>query len=271
MGAPYPGPSSWRVLMRRGDVGEDVRAWRIVLEQDGYEVTGLPTHFTVSVHNATVAWQRARRLTPDGVVGPATKAALFKLPVRLPRPSFDPAAVRFVEAANWSRHVPAQPKDLIVLHTMEAAEASTTAENCARWFATQPPHSKETPGTSAHYCVDDDLVICCVRPELIAWHAPGANHNGIGIEHAGFARQTVAQWKDDYSTRMLGLSSELVAWLCRRFAIPVVYVSWKELQSGRVKGITTHNDVSIAFGKSNHSDPGPRFPMADYVQQVRAA
>ena len=74
--------------------------------------------------------------------------------------------------------------DLIVIHTMEMDEKGDTAERCAQWF--------RNPGArvSAHYCVDADSIVQCVRDQDVAWHAPGANHDGIGIEHAGRAKQT---------------------------------------------------------------------------------
>jgi hypothetical protein len=33
-------------------------------------------------------------------------------------------------------------------------------------------------------------------------------------------------------------------------------------------GITTHAEVSRAFGKSTHLDPGPFFPVAEYLRLV---
>ena len=262
--AEQPRPSEWRQRMKLGDVGRDVSAWRDVLQLDDYDLTGPRDTFTPSVHNATVAWQNVRDLHPDGVVGPGTRAAI-NLEV-IPRPSvlFDPDAVPFVEAVNWSRTVGPQPKSLIVLHSMEAAEAANTAENVAAWFAgLRGP----APRTSAHYCVDADSVICCVPPDRIAWHAPGANGSGIGIEHAGYARQSRAQWLDDYSIRMLMLSAELTAWLCARFNIPISFIGADHIKRG-ARGITTHAEVTRAYPAKGgtHMDPGVFFPIAEYLR-----
>lgn len=250
-----------------GDAGPDVQNWRVVLAADGYELDGADDAFTKSVHNATVAWQKARRLNPDGIVGPKSRALAGSAAIQRALPRFDPVTIPFLEAKHWSRLTPAQPKDLIVIHCMEAPETSTTAEWCAGYFAgTRGP----APQASAHYCVDDDTIICCVPPELIAWHAPGANHNGIGIEHAGYARQTRAQWLDDYSLRMLALSAQLTAWLCRRFKIPTQFIVGDHIKHGG-RGITTHAEVSKAYGKSTHWDPGPHFPVGDYLRLVADA
>jgi hypothetical protein len=260
-----PRPNAWRAVMKLGDIGNDVSAWRFVLLLDNYALSGASNAFTPSVHNATVAWQRARGLRPDGIVGEKTRLAINE-PV-LPRPPalFDPSRIPYVEAASWSRDVGPQPKDLIVLHSMEAAEAANTAENVADWFAGK---RGPAPRTSCHYCVDSDSVIGCVPPDRIAWHAPGANAHGIGIEHAGYARQTRAQWLDDYSLSMLSLSASLTAWLCTRFGIPILFIGAEHVRRGW-RGITTHAEVTRAFPeKGSHTDPGPFFPMSDYLRSV---
>ena len=89
-----------------------------------------------------------------------------------------PVAYPFV-ASPHVNHTSGRRIDLIVVHTMEMDEKGSTAESCASWF--QNPAA----GVSAHYCVDADSIVQCVKEEDVAWHAPGANHDGIGIEHAG--------------------------------------------------------------------------------------
>lgn len=248
--------------MKLGDAGNDVSAWRFVLNLDGRDLSGVYNAFEETTHNATVAWQKARGLKGDGVVGAKTRAAINEPPLVRPPPLFDPATIPYIEAANWSRHIGAVQKTVIVLHCMEWPEASTAAEWCAGFFAgKQGP----APQASANYCVDDDSVICSVPPDRIAWHAPGANSNGIGIEHAGYARQTRAQWLDDYSLRMLQLSAALTAYLCKRFSIPIQFIMADHLKRG-ARGITTHAEVTRAFGKSTHTDPGAHFPIAEYLR-----
>jgi len=153
--------------------------------------------------------------------------------------------------------------DLIVIHTMEMDEKGETAEHCAQWF--RNPASK----VSAHYCVDADSIVQCVRDQDVGWHAPGANHDGIGIEHAGRAKQTGRDWSDAYSTAMLDLSAGLVADLCRKHGIPVTWLYAADLRAGK-RGITTHKAVSDAFKRGSHWDPGPGFPVERYLALVRA-
>jgi N-acetyl-anhydromuramyl-L-alanine amidase AmpD len=169
----------------------------------------------------------------------------------------------FVASPNVN-HTSGRRIDLVVIHTMEMDEKGDTAESCAQWFAN--PRAQ----VSAHYCVDDDSVVQCVREEDIAWHAPGANHNGIGVEHAGRAAQTARDWADAYSQAMLALSAKLVGDVVTRNHVPIVWLQPSDLLAGR-RGITSHMNVSKAFKRSSHWDPGSGFPIEKYLAAVRAA
>lgn len=170
---------------------------------------------------------------------------------------------RLIDAANWSRSVGAQTKRLIVLHSMEAPEKGDSAENVARYFAL--PSTK----ASAHFCIDNDSIVQCVPADRVAWHAPGANAYGIGLEHAGYARQSAAEWRDTYSVAMLDLSARLCAELVHHFGIPVEFINADRLRA-HAPGITTHHEVTRAWpDKGTHTDPGPHFPLAEYLANVR--
>jgi peptidoglycan hydrolase-like protein with peptidoglycan-binding domain len=169
----------------------------------------------------------------------------------------------FVQAKNYTP-TSGRQIDLIVIHDMEAPEGVRTAENVASWFA-----GDNAPRASAHRCFDADSNIQCVLDKDVAWHAPGANHNGIGYEHAGYARQSDAEWRDPYSTRMLKLSAKQAAADCKRYNLPVRYVDAGGLVLGR-RGITTHWEVTKAFKRSTHWDPGANFPMDQYINWVKS-
>lgn len=171
-------------------------------------------------------------------------------------------AYPFVESPHVTR-TGGRQIDLIVIHTMEMDEKGETAENCAQWF--RNPNAK----VSAHYCVDANSIVQCVRDQDVGWHAPGANHDGIGIEHAGRAKQTGRDWSDPYSTAMLERSATLVAGLCRAYKIPVTWLYAADLKAGK-RGITTHKAVSDAFKRGSHWDPGTGFPVERYLALVRA-
>jgi N-acetyl-anhydromuramyl-L-alanine amidase AmpD len=171
--------------------------------------------------------------------------------------------IPFVQARNYTRGR-SNAIDVLVIHTMESPEKPDTAESVADWFA-----GSTAPQASAHYCIDENSIVQCVRDEDVAWHAPGANHNGLGFEHAGRAAQTAHDWSDDYSVGCLELSAELVARKCEEHHIPVVWLQPADLRAGR-RGITGHVQVSDAFKRSDHRDPGTSFPVQRYLALVRA-
>lgn len=156
----------------------------------------------------------------------------------------------------------------IVLHSMEGPEDVERAEHVARWFSDQLAPKFPAPRASAHYAVDSDSIVQMVKDRDVAWHAGGGNRHGIGIEHAGKARQTRAQWLDAFSGPMLLLSAELTAALCNQYVIPRAFVDAEGLLHGEA-GITTHAEITKAFKKSNHTDPGANFPMDWYLDRVR--
>ena len=264
---PPPHHSQWRSPLMIGMQGDDVAEWQRQLMRDGYSLEPWRDDgdFGTATHNATVSWQTERCLNPDGKVGSKTRGMIGTPPTAIPRPV--DSDTKLVDAFKQARnYTPANRAsvDLIVLHSMEAAEASTTAENVASWFA-----GTGAPKASAHYNVDSDSIVQSVLDKDIAWHAPGANHNGIGIEHAGYARQTAAEWDDAYSRRMLERSAKLCASLCEKFGIPVAFVDANGLRRG-ARGITTHHEVSKAFRKSDHYDPGASFPIERYLELIQA-
>jgi N-acetyl-anhydromuramyl-L-alanine amidase AmpD len=173
-------------------------------------------------------------------------------------------AYPFVESPNKTATSAERTVDVVVIHTMEVAERPGAAAVCAHWFAT------EVSQVSAHYCVDSTTVIQCVRENDIAWHARGGNAHSIGIELAGFARQTRKDWADPYSAAVLGRAAGLVADICRRRHLPVRWLTSDDLLAGR-RGLTGHAEVSAAYKRSDHWDPGPGFPVESFLDRVRWA
>lgn len=172
--------------------------------------------------------------------------------------------------AKWFGEVPAtSPRVVrhIVWHDMEYAEKLTAAEDVARYFATITEKNPDGSWVkkSAHICVDADSIVQCVRDSHIAYAAPGANSTGIQIELAGYARQTRAQWLDDYSRQMLLLACKAAAQYCVKYDLPPIHLTDQQLADGW-KGMVGHDQVSRVFHKSDHTDPGPQFPW-DFVQE----
>ena len=167
----------------------------------------------------------------------------------------------FVESPNVTP-TDGRAIDVVVIHTMEIPERAGAAEDCARWFASPAAE------VSAHYCVDASEVIQCVREQDIAWHARGGNTVSLGLALAGYAGQGPRGWDDDYSWAVLERAAALTAELCARYSVPVRRLKSADLVAGR-RGITGHADVSRAYARSDHWDPGPGFPWARFLRLVR--
>lgn len=69
---------------------------------------------------------------------------------------------------------------------------------------------------------------------------------------------------------MLTLSAGLCAELLLKYDLPAEFLSPADLRAGK-RGVTTHRNVSLAFGQSSHTDPGPNFPVDWYMARVREA
>lgn len=180
-----------------------------------------------------------------------------------PQPRGDLDGVAFRQARNYTRAERKRGDVLwIVVHSAETSELKNAAENLA-WWAAGP----QAPRASWHFAVDSNSVTQSVLEKDVAWHAPGANARGIGIEHAGRAKQTAEDWDDFFSTAMLIRSAELVVGICQRWGIPVQRLTVQDLKHG-VPGICGHVDVSHAFGKSTHTDPGRFFLWDRFLDEI---
>lgn len=176
--------------------------------------------------------------------------------------SVDLSKILFRQAAHYTKGPRRGPVELLVIHTAEVPRAAGMARRLMKACATTPDKK------SWHYAVDRDEITQSVKVEDIAWHAPGANSNGLGIELVAYANKTT--WQDDYSIAQLNLVADLFAALAVRFDIPAVYLDSNALfpQGNGRRGITTHAAVSLAYRKSSHTDPGPLFPIDDFVTLV---
>lgn len=144
----------------------------------------------------------------------------------------------------------------IVIHSTEGG----TALGAAMWFR------NPTAGGSAHLCLDDDFCYRTLGDDVIPWGAQGANYHGFHIEQAGFARWIATMWSKTHR-RTLMRSAYKTALHCRRYGIPVRFVTAAQLKQG-VSGITTHNECSKAFG-GTHWDPGSGWPRRLFMTMVR--
>lgn len=140
-----------------------------------------------------------------------------------------------------------------------------------------------TTGGSWHYATDPAETIQCSYDSYVCWHAP-PNAHSLGIEMAdtpgpvpGDKRGTAAwkaakrawRWRRPEQQAMLRRTARLTAHLLVAYDLPVVFVGVRGLRQGR-RGVTTHANVSQAFGQSTHWDPGfwPRFRFMRLVRKA---
>lgn len=135
-------------------------------------------------------------------------------------------------------------------------------------------------GGSWHYAVDPGEVVQCSYDSIVAWHAP-PNQHSLGIEMADHPEPLPApegttrwkrarlrwRWTGRNHQRMLNRTARLTAQLCLAYDLPLRFLSPTDLRAGK-RGITTHANVSKAFGQSTHWDPGfwPRYAFMNLVR-----
>ncbi len=218
-------------------------------------------HYGPKTASATRRFQVDRKIVPSGVVDDITrKFAIID--------GFLP----FVQAKHADLHFPGKggARRLIVIHTMENPEKPYQAENVALWFAGRT--QAVAPVASAHFCIDEDSIVQCVRETDDAWHAGPVNGFSIGLEHAGYANQNEGQWDDPQSRAILWRSAKLASTLCKRYNIPVEHVTQASLKDGTAHGFCGHVDVTTALTKGRgHTDPGPNFPWTHFLELVKLA
>jgi hypothetical protein len=291
----------WRNPLKRGMQGDDVRSWQLALVGIGFlntiDVDGI---FGQRTDKATIRFQMDHGLTPDGEVGPKTRAEIGVVPESIPTPPdiFDPRW-HFVQAKNYTPSI-GRVVTMIVMHSMESPDRPDTAEGVAAWFGGL---RGTAPQASAHATVDLDSLVLCVKPGDVAWGAQGANACSYHVEQAGFAAFTREQWLSLEGSAMLTLASSHVYLACSHFGLPVVALTLEEVAalirdsmirqrklsgvvSGHPGGICQHHDVTRVWQEfaryglpdprktvspfwPTHTDCGENYPIDELIARAR--
>ena len=184
------------------------------------------------------------------------------------RPGFREAgavAYPFVESPNKTR-ASGRAIDVVVMHTMEIAERRRRGGDL-RAVVPEPGVARSRRTTAS----TPNTVVQCVREKDIAWHARGGNTNSIGVELAGFARQTTRDWEDDYSRAVLARAASARRRRLPPQAHPRALAPRRRPGRRARRGSRAHAEVSRAYRRSDHWDPGPGFPIEAFLDRVRAA
>lgn len=144
----------------------------------------------------------------------------------------------------------------VVIHATE----SSNAKGSASWFENQ------ASGGSANLVVDDKECYKTVPDDVTPWGAPPLNQSGFHIEQAGYSGWSRANWLLHLNT--IKRCAYKTAQRCKAHKIPLVFLSVADLKAGK-KGITSHNNVSLAYGQSNHTDPGKNYPYGTFMWLVK--
>jgi N-acetyl-anhydromuramyl-L-alanine amidase AmpD len=115
---------------------------------------------------------------------------------------------------------------------------------------------------SAHYVVSrDGSIVQLVHLSDIAWHAGNwqTNVHSVGVEHVGETYDPAGFTTAEYVS-----SAKLVAWLVRRYAIPVD----RKHIIGHSQ-VPDPSDPTLLGGSDHHTDPGPLWRWGYYLRLVR--
>jgi N-acetyl-anhydromuramyl-L-alanine amidase AmpD len=173
--------------------------------------------------------------------------------------------LKWVPPKSWT-NANRSSVQLIVIHTTEGSAHAQSAEDGAAYDA------RRTDGTSAHYFVDSNTVVQCVRTNDQAHTARSqGNRRGIQYELCGRAGWSAATWAGDYQQAMLRLAARQAARDAKKWDIPVRHLTVAQVAAG-AKGFCSHHDITRAFPQDNgsHTDPGPNFPWTQFLNLVRA-
>lgn len=172
---------------------------------------------------------------------------------------------------QWPRPSVCWPPALGIVHDMEAPEGPLTAENCAQFFA------RPNATGSTHLCCDENSTVRCVPDERKSAGAKGAPYIGrtvndwaLQIEHAGYARQSRAEWLDRSSLATMEQGARAFAVWSDVYVIPPFRLTDAQIRSG-LHGLCGHGDVTRALRVSGgHTDPGFGFPWDVYLEMIRS-
>lgn len=174
--------------------------------------------------------------------------------------------MQLIQAKNYYRGRQGVEPDLIVLHVMVTGETSRIAENMALQA------SGWNRQASWHVGVDSDSAVRSVKDSDTAFAAKGANQRGLHLEFAGMPNQTADEWRDTFSLAELARGAVVVRdWLQTHPHTRLRYLDRYALRSGQRGGITTHAEVEKAWPSTGHWDPGPNFPLMQFIGLVAAA
>lgn len=174
--------------------------------------------------------------------------------------------VQFIQAKWYTAVTGKRAIDLIVVHCMQSPNKPDTAEGVGRFFQQLPADRK----ASAHAGCDVNSRCGYVRDNDVAYGAPNANHNGLHLEFPGYAEWLAGNWTQPEMMAALQQGAAQIRQWMHDYNVPGIFRDAAALRKGGARGITTHNEVEMAWPSTGHWDPGPNFPMNTLLAMATA-
>jgi len=156
--------------------------------------------------------------------------------------------VRFVQGRN--RYGISAKYGIAIHATANTASAANEASYATR----------RTDGTSSHFYVDRREVIQSLDTDDRAGHAGSVQGNtyAISVEFTGLTSWSRSTWLESVAWDRIGA---VLAVVSRHHGIPATRVTVAQMRANpRVRGAYDHNQMRLAWGGTDHTDPGPNFP-----------
>lgn len=170
----------------------------------------------------------------------------------------------------------------VVVHTVEGGESL----NGIRALMTKPGDRQRaawSPTNLVYYGASYDAIACddgtydTVQLGNNAmgypYSAPPLNKYWLHIVMPGYSSQLDANpgWRDPFSLGCIRAVARYIADMSKRYGFPIVQTFAAEMKAAGVEdctGYCGHVDVSYAFGKTDHTDPGKNFPWELLAEEI---
>jgi hypothetical protein len=168
-----------------------------------------------------------------------------------------------------------KPIHRVVIHSTVSPCEPGGARAIARYFQTT------TRDASAHYITDPGETIQGLFDSWVGYAAPPNEHSlhvemcdipgPVPNDKPGSARwkalRRVWRWVRPNQRAMLRRTASLTARACLAYDVPIKWLTAADLRAGR-RGITSHANVSKAWGQTTHWDPG-WWPRVRFMRLTR--
>lgn len=126
--------------------------------------------------------------------------------------------------------------------------------------------TRRTDSVSSHFYVDDVEAYQSLPTEWVAWHAGSNTGNSYAVAIEITGTNATNNWLGDPDD--IDMAARITADECKKWGISNRLLSVAEMKAGNASGIVTHNNMRLAWGGTDHTDPGSNFPYAYFMAKV---